>query len=91
MFPISTIATNATNSTNSTTKTNNTSANNQTQISTLDVSKDGKVTINVNGTEPCYLTLINNAKAVNFNWTVSGTNISADIMRMSFPFNTTVE
>jgi hypothetical protein len=25
------------------------------------------------------------------NWTINGTNISADIMRLSFPFNTTTQ
>ena len=55
------------------------------------MSKDGNVTVKINATEPCYLTLINNNKQTAVNWTVSGMNVSADIMRLSFPFNSTKE
>lgn len=49
------------------------------------------MTVKINATEPCYLTLINNNKQAALNWTISGANVSADIMRLSFPFNTTKE
>src|SRR5688572_27181578 len=61
------------------------------QVNRLDVSKDGSMSLAISATEPCYLTLINNNKQAALNWTIAGTNVSADIMRLSFPFNTTKE
>lgn len=57
----------------------------------VDVSKDGDLSLNVTAEEPCYLTLVNNNKQNSLDWTITGTNVSADIMKLNFPFNTTKE
>ena len=59
-----------------------------TNLGLVDVSKDGNFSVNVTGKEPCYLTLINSNKKDIVNWTISGTNVSADMMRLDFPFVT---
>ena len=60
----------------------------QPSIGKIDIQKDGNFSVVISAKEPCYLTLINNNKQTDLNWTISGTNVSADIMKMSFPFTT---
>jgi hypothetical protein len=64
------------------------STSSSTNSGMVDVSKDGNFSFSVNGSEPCYVTLINNYKAQNsLSMTISGANVSADVMKLNFPFD----
>lgn len=95
LLPLPSNGTNTTNTTGrSNSTTNSTSNTNKTTplsppVPRLDISKDGNISLMISAAEPCYLTLINNNKQTDLSWTITGMNVSADIMRLSFPFNTT--